>query len=119
MIGCSEPSNSIKANFSDNEHQYDLVIETLHKDPVCKAKLNKNIRYEALSTTSKRALEELGLDNISYVILSSPRCENIEAYEMEIIFEGRWHLSYDPCGVKNILPGGHLEMNDSFIEMWG
>jgi len=119
LCACSEPSTVITADFANMETDLNLLVKALKSDPIYKSKLDKFVSPCEINKGSLEALNRLGLDDISYVILSPPGCEENEAYEIEIIFNGDWHLTFDPCGVDVIQPGKHAEENEHFIEAWG
>ena len=119
LFSCSEPSDHITSGFNEMKTDLDLIIEQLATDPIYKTKLNKFVRTNELNEKSRELLNRLDLKDIYYVILSSPNCTETKEFEIEIIFNGDWHLNYNPCGMTFISPGEHSEMDDHFIESWG
>tara|TARA_B100002051_G_C16438688_1_gene487828 strand:+ start:31 stop:474 length:444 start_codon:yes stop_codon:yes gene_type:complete len=119
LFSCSEPSDHIVPDFEDMKTDLDLIVKHLPTDPIYNSELNKFVRVNELSKESQELINRLDLNNVYYVILSTTSCSDANGFELEIVFEGDWHLCYSPCEVSFISPGEHKEMNDHFIESWG
>lgn len=116
LISCQSHENKIIKHHQQYPQHFDELVNAIYNDPILLNQRNKLIQYGDLDDRTKKALQQLDLPEINYVTLGGIRCQEANEIEIEIIYNGSWHLQYEPCRKGNFTTGKYSEIG--FIESW-
>jgi len=117
IFGCTQTEKNVIEKFKNNEEEFDNFISNAINDQNLISNTGKLTPFDKLQEETKNCLNRLGLKNVTYIILDNSYCKNQGELEIEIIFNGNWHLEYKSCGELNTQLGEYSE--EGFIESWG
>ena len=114
LTACQSGEMKIINHYQRYPQHFEHLVSAAYNDRILIDQKNKLVGFEKLNDQTKEALRNLDLPEINYVILGGIRCQ--DADEIEIIFNGNWHLQYEPCREGDFPTGKHNEVG--FIESW-
>ncbi|MDF9799248.1 hypothetical protein OKW21_004511 [Catalinimonas alkaloidigena] len=116
LTACHSEEKKIVDHYQNYPQHFDNFVSAAYDDATLIDQKNKLVGFDELHDQTKEALRKLDLPEINYVILGGIRCQEANEMEIEIIFNGNWHLQYEPCREGDFPTGKHSE--EGFIESW-